>query len=200
MAKTFEWSELVPLGSEQAATADDHFRRLRLEVRERMSDIVTDWTADPVVLNPSLIAPVNDKKLMIHGSAFVLEAASAHNYSDTGLVVPSGSGPARAAVILPAGVLLKRVMWLINNADTAALAVRLASMSFTFGAAVTDHSSMNTVLSGTQILDSEALGPISMTISHDRCFFLSADKSGGAEFTIHGVELRYDTPDARNTL
>ena len=49
MAYTNAWSNIVPAGSDALNTADDQIRRLRLDVQERMDDIVADWTTDPVV-------------------------------------------------------------------------------------------------------------------------------------------------------
>ncbi len=49
MAYTNAWSNIVPAGSDALNTADDQIRRLRLDVQERMDDVVADWTADPVV-------------------------------------------------------------------------------------------------------------------------------------------------------
>lgn len=60
MAYTNAWSVTVPAGSELASTIDDHLRRLRLDIQERMNDIVTDWTADPVVLS-AIAMPVVQK-------------------------------------------------------------------------------------------------------------------------------------------
>lgn len=51
MAYDNDWSIIIPAGSDLLSTADDHFRRLRLDIGQRMDDIVDDWTADPVVLS-----------------------------------------------------------------------------------------------------------------------------------------------------
>src|SRR3990167_8523407 len=48
---TNPWSDTDPPGSQNANTIDDEFRQLRLDIHERMDDIVDDWTDDPVVLS-----------------------------------------------------------------------------------------------------------------------------------------------------
>src|SRR3970040_1270642 len=48
---TNPWSYTDPPGSQNANTIDDEFRQLRLDIHERMDDIVDDWTDDPVVLS-----------------------------------------------------------------------------------------------------------------------------------------------------
>ena len=49
MAHTNVWSNIIPAGSDALNTADDQIRQLRLDIQERMDEVVDDWTADPVV-------------------------------------------------------------------------------------------------------------------------------------------------------
>ena len=49
MAHTNVWSNIIPAGSDALSTADDQLRQLRLDIQERMDEVVEDWTADPVV-------------------------------------------------------------------------------------------------------------------------------------------------------
>ena len=46
---TNEWSNDVPSGSEQAKNIDNHFRRLRLDIFERLTSVFGDLDADPLV-------------------------------------------------------------------------------------------------------------------------------------------------------
>jgi hypothetical protein len=48
MAFTNPWSNIIPAGSDPANTADDEIRQLRLDIDERMDQIVPDWSADPL--------------------------------------------------------------------------------------------------------------------------------------------------------
>ena len=50
MAHTRAWSDSTPLGSRAAREIDDSIRELKVDIHERMDDIVEDWTADPIVL------------------------------------------------------------------------------------------------------------------------------------------------------
>lgn len=43
------WVNNTPLGSDLANTIDDQIRRLRLDIQQRMDDVVNNWFADPVV-------------------------------------------------------------------------------------------------------------------------------------------------------
>ncbi len=49
MAYTNAWTNAVPAGSDAANTIDDQIRRLRLDINERMTDLVDNWDSDPVV-------------------------------------------------------------------------------------------------------------------------------------------------------
>ncbi len=55
MAHTNAWSNVVPAGSDPLNTADDQIRRLRLDIQERMDEVVDDWTADPVVPKTTIL-------------------------------------------------------------------------------------------------------------------------------------------------
>ncbi len=55
MAYDNAWSIIIPAGSDPLNTADNHIRQLRLDVGQRMDDIVDDWTADPIISNTSII-------------------------------------------------------------------------------------------------------------------------------------------------
>lgn len=49
MAFSNPWSNIIPAGSDPANTADDEIRQLRLDIDERMDQIVGAWSADPIV-------------------------------------------------------------------------------------------------------------------------------------------------------
>lgn len=49
MAYTRSWSDTTPPGSQAANTIDDEIRNLRVDVHERMTDLVPDWTAAAIL-------------------------------------------------------------------------------------------------------------------------------------------------------
>src|SRR2546421_10389685 len=71
MAYTNAWSEITPAGTDAANTADDAIRRLRLDLRERMADLVVSWNADPIVAQAKILGNVVGKTLIIPGAAFI---------------------------------------------------------------------------------------------------------------------------------
>ena len=54
MAYTRSWDETAPLGSAQASTIDDILRNLKIDLRERLNVLFTDFTTDPVVANANI--------------------------------------------------------------------------------------------------------------------------------------------------
>lgn len=49
MAYTRAWDETAPLGSAAASSIDTIFQQLKTDLRERLNEVVVDFTADPVV-------------------------------------------------------------------------------------------------------------------------------------------------------
>jgi hypothetical protein len=196
MTKTYPWSTIVPAGSEQASTADDHIRRLRLEIEERMSDIVEDWSADPVELKLGFGA-LTDQKIMIHGGAFIIEPDSDNvDYNDDGISVTDLTEQIRTPLILPVGYTITRLRWLVTNNTAEPLTLQLGSIGFALGVDAQIVSSVSTSTSGTQIVDTETLGAFTHTVG-ERILYLGADKAsttGSSGFRLHGVEVTYNTP------
>jgi len=71
MAYTRAWSVITPAGSDPLNTADDEIRNLRVDVNDRMDDLVDDWTVDPIVIKNSLsrVKAVLTSNLLIANNA-----------------------------------------------------------------------------------------------------------------------------------
>ncbi|KKL99426.1 hypothetical protein LCGC14_1814570, partial [marine sediment metagenome] len=73
------WPTNIPAGSDNLNTADDQLRRLRLDLKERLNDIVDDITTDPVVpkqLDIDRIIGTPDLAVVYTGAAFAIPTAS----------------------------------------------------------------------------------------------------------------------------
>lgn len=100
MAYTNAWSVTVPAGSELANTIDDHLRRLRLDIEERMNDIVADWAADPVVLNASTL-PITQKGVQYDADASPGSRASSYTNLAKSLALHfSGTTDANGVIVI----------------------------------------------------------------------------------------------------
>jgi len=71
MAYTRAWSVITPAGSDPLNTADDEIRSLRVDINDRMDDLVDDWTVDPVVVKNSL----SRMKAVITSNLLIADAA-----------------------------------------------------------------------------------------------------------------------------
>jgi hypothetical protein len=195
MAKTYDWSTIVPAGSEQASTADDHIRRLRLEIEERMNDIVQDWSADPVVLRTS--EALIGTRLVIHNSAFVVEPGTAGTvaYGDTNLEITTDVEPMRAPVPLRAGLVITRFRALVTHGGgSGEIAVALKTLLLDSNVPTAlQISRLSTTVEGQHMLDSVDLA-FSHTIDGDEALFLVLDNTTVIS-KLHWCELWYTQED-----
>src|SRR5882672_11871990 len=71
MPYTNPWDTSLPPGSQAANTADDEFRKLKVDVGERLTSVlVGPITDDPLVVRPEILGNVVGKRYSLHHSAF----------------------------------------------------------------------------------------------------------------------------------
>ena len=123
------WPTNIPAGSDNLKTADDQLRRLRLDFKERLNDIVDDITTDPVVpkkLAVSRIDGTPDLAVVYTNAAFAIPTASVTTIDFTAETVDTGSfhdnsvNPSRLT-ITTAGYYFIHANLQINFAGAAAL-------------------------------------------------------------------------------
>ena len=107
MAYSNSWSNIIPVSSDPLNTTDDQLRRLRLDVQERMDDLVDDWTADPVVPKTLAISRLTGTPQVARvwtGANFSLPSGAAtvvdfiQETFDTGGFHDNSSNPSRLTV------------------------------------------------------------------------------------------------------
>lgn len=81
MPYTNVWTDTDPPGAQAANTIDDELRQLRLDIHERMDDVVMDWLADPVVINPTATG--------FKGRDFAYDANAGGNKAGSGVDIKS---------------------------------------------------------------------------------------------------------------
>ena len=67
------WPTNIPAGSDPLNTADDQLRQLRLDIKERLNDIVGDFTADPIISWAGARVWVNASFALPSASATVID-------------------------------------------------------------------------------------------------------------------------------
>lgn len=81
MPYTNVWTDTDPPGAQAANTIDDELRQLRLDIHERMDDVVVNWLADPVVIDPTATG--------FKGRDFAYDANAGGNKAGSGVDIKS---------------------------------------------------------------------------------------------------------------
>lgn len=110
MAYSNVWVTASPPGSQAANTADDEFRKFRLDLEERFEDaLITDVVVDPWVLKAALKGNVTGKKIFNHHSDFeftyiTTPPSRTRGYSET----QEATTTAWCSIVLPVGITITR--------------------------------------------------------------------------------------------
>lgn len=198
MAYTRGWSDGTPAGSRAANQIDDAIREFKVDLHERMdSTFAVDWTADPVVARDEIKGAAT-KTCIIHGTAFTMETSDNGSYNDTGESGLGTFGSYWAPLLLPPGVTITKVRWLVTNNNAVTLSLFLRMMEFSTALTITTHNAMTTVVVGAQIKDS---GALAVLVDATHAYYLAFDSNGGVATVhqLHAVEVTYDCPDSRFT-
>jgi hypothetical protein len=198
MPHTNAWSNLIPLGSDLAGHIDDDIRQLRLDVFERMNDIVVDWTADPIVLKP---ISSNDNHRYIPFSLFLNDMHAKETDITTGSIHAfRGSGPyvAGLSAFLPFHITVTRIIGWINRDAANTVSMTLYQIPFSTGGASAPVIAQNNVPANVQLTTTTGTNQPMDTGTHDIVFddanmyILVFDSSGGSvgdAFEIYGAEI-----------
>jgi len=113
------WSNIIPAGGDPLNTADDQIRQLRLDIQERMDDVVVDWTVDPVVPK---IQPA-DLAVVYSGVDFTIATGGAtvdfvQETLDTGSFHDNAVNPSRLTITTAAYYRLSAVLRMTNGANS----------------------------------------------------------------------------------
>lgn len=191
MAYTHAWTDNVPLGSEAAANIDDFMRRARLDIHERMNDVVVDWTADPVVPK----TPGSGATRIIPAAAFQTLGGPMDGSSfldDSGLSLHLiGSGPNWAAPIsdfIAIGSKIVKLEYLVDRNTITTVTFSLLSMTFSLTPTPATEHTIATSAGGLQIVDS---GAIAITLDVGKIYVIEVDKgsTGGQTGKFYGVRV-----------
>lgn len=194
MSHTNAWTDSIPLGSELAKNIDDQIRQLRLDIHERMDDIVADWEADPVVLQPG----GSGSTIIIPCAAFNADQSSGFTNSNVAnnlshLYVEATAGNPHwfcgLAAYAPIGAEIIKLEWLIDRGTAATVTTNLWSVDFTLTPGIgTQEHTMSTSAGAIQIMDS---GAISVTIDAAKYYSLEFDQgnTGTQKAKLYAVRV-----------
>lgn len=199
MAYTNTWSNTSPTGSTPAKQIDNEFQKFRLDVQERMDSIVTDWTADPVVLKPENGGAVSGKSIHVPAWSFVSDNALTH--TDTGVTITADSD-LYASVILPIGATVKSFQAMVIP-GLGMMTVRLGFINH--GTSIPSFTSVdsNTQAGSSAIkLVNNSLADLAhvVTINRHYLIWITTDSSLFAPSKIFGVQIVYDIANVSQTI
>jgi hypothetical protein len=197
------WDNNTPPPTRDADELDSIVRELKVDIHERLTATIFDNLPNnnneaDITLKDIVTGQKNNKHMLIHGSAFTPDSNSqAYAVAATGITVTAIATAFRARLILPPTTTITRIMWLVTGADTNAITLALKALAFDVGLGQVTKNSLSSTIAAVNIKDS---GVVSIVVEDDEMLFLEFDKSTGATFQIHGVDITYSSPDSRFTL
>lgn len=207
MAYSNVWNSASPPGSQAANTADDEFRKFRVDIEERMEDkFITDVVVDPWVVKPEILGNVVGKRYMLHHSAFTPDAiydipTAQPTFTRVALYVEHISGDAnirtlQAPLHIPPGATITGIDYLVNRNGAGNMGVKFSSTGFNAAPAYTNIASTVTASNGIVIL---SLAPTYVVLNSEM-LFLEITFPVSQASRLYGAKVIYNTPDCRNTL
>lgn len=195
MPYTNPWDSNSPLGSQAANTADDEFRKFRLDMEERMEDkIITDITVDPWVLRPEVLGNVIGKRLDISFAAFAMfdtnDSVTSRAILNDGFFTAFASCTAVAPLILPAGATLTSLIFIVNPGGSS------LNCTLRYGANPSTSVGFVSSSSGSLVSLEVLSGP--HTIVANRAYYMRVVMPAAAQ--LQRVIATYDVADCRITL
>lgn len=202
------WTNAAPLGGIAANLLDDEIRKLRLDVEERMTALVTGFTTggatDPVVALPELKGNVIGKLLHLHHSAWQSHSTTAPSRSAL-YVAPSGNTGTYgfwAPLILPVGCVLQNITGTFDRQGVT-VAFSVGYVDVVTGLLTTLATRSENVVAGI-FQKAVSAADLAHTIVTGRFYVIEVDLdviSVGAHFArFYGAYVKYDVPDCRNTV
>jgi len=206
MAYTRSWNDATPAGTRAANQIDDAIREFKVDVHERMDDIVDDWTADPVVPQGA-VSGAKDGKYLLFGPGIMVaqddenDVVHQEQYFEND---PSASNKtARGHILLPIGITIVEVAAMVDRNFNSGVRVVFYSSEFTNGtpAAVTVIDTLDKTTSGVGIVTSAA--PLSVVTDENTLYMIKLNATahlGVAGVKFYGFRVKYNTPDSRFTI
>ncbi len=198
MAFTNVWSNIIPAGSDPANTADDELRQLRLDINERMDQLVEDWTADPLLTLTGIRRTVywTDGAFQIFGTGTTLS----EGYSNSSLKMhPAALTDTINWVIrmnVPVGATLQRVEGRVFRDNATGAVIMRSKRTTNTPTAITFNTQTSTFLAGWHTLVGSALVELAVV---DEMLITEFSLTAGTltdEVGLFSLTYEYDIPFA----
>ena len=202
MPHTNAWNVTDPPGNEQAKNIDNHIRKLRVDIADRMGDIVTDWTADPVKIKSSGIDQVVDKIRVISFADFKTTTIGKEAvYTSGRLYAFTDTDGLYCDIDIPVGCIITKVEVLADVGDATNITWTLYNRSFAAGgarpASVSAENVLATLTTAGSGVKNMASGVLAITITDAFLYYLGVEAGGAAgnSFDLFGARITYTMPD-----
>ena len=187
MAYTNNWTTVAPAGSAAANTADDEIRKLRLDMEERLEEVVIeDMTTDPVVhkaIAVSLIDGTPDLAVVYTNALFALPTGGITTIDfvgetlDTGSFHDNSSNPSRLTITTAAYYRLSCRMYATSGASAYSASMHLRKNGSTI-------ASVQKNWNGTRLVENMWLSYIDLAAATDYYEIAFNNNSGDAWTTL----------------
>lgn len=196
MPYTNAWNESVPLGTAARSSVDDLFRQMKLDLRERLNVLTTDFTTDPVVPLPAVLGNVVGKLHNVHWSAFTLSGSSNWTVPAGGAYIEDSAIASEmyAPLLIPPGTTITEVVFIANQNGGAAMTFNVVRILKTTGA-VTD---VFTVVTSSGAFNGFSTGVVSHVV--DSLYIYAIKATTATSNRLYGAAVKYNTTDCRNTV
>lgn len=210
MARTYTpWSETVPDGSNAANTADDHIRRLRVEIRELLNQLmgVTEVTAlsDPVISYPATnYQLIPGSAAVFYPSTYALPTLTVGAFIEWNQSIHGGQG----AVVFPLDAIpigakiTKFEIFVSSSSNTSAItSLVLLSTALVSGAAVIANTNFDTPvpaftsgIADIKVGSHTPAGGIVLDGTTTYSVEISFNGPAAAFVRVHGLKVSYTRP------
>lgn len=192
MAFTRSWSTSTPADGNNANTADNELRNLRVDIDERLTALGFDLTKTDDIWQPSAA-----RYLFVHWSAFNLSGETVPTISAPHLEHgTSAANTLYAPIHLPRGVVITEISahGVISNSSTSTIKLCYADITAPASPTVTTIATLT--FTAVQGIQTATLGPphtVDALPSNMRYYFLEsyAGTSGFAGTRLQGVRIKY---------
>jgi len=192
MAYTNAWNVTDPPGSTQAAQIDDHIRKLRLDIDERMDDLTEDWSAvQPVKLKDVLAGVKTDVRLVIPSSSFVANDTDNVAWGSDGIL---STVTIRASIIgIPIGATITLAEIIMSASQGAGLEWYLKRRAFEANPA--EATNIATVIHGAGTLVISTSEELDHVVADNDILYIEVeDPTGFNTVRVLAARITYDTP------
>lgn len=196
MAYTRSWSDATPAGTRAANQIDDAIREFKVDLHERMDDIVDDWAADPVVVQGAVSGRVTGRVLLF-GPHILQNRQDEHDTQHQDNYVQLDIGETmNGQLLVPAGITITDFDAVVDIQLSGTFTVELYEVAYLTGtknSIVTRTRSTN----GVGLTDS---GTISYTVNAGSWLGIRAVCSGIFHARFYGCRITYDRPDGLSVI